>query len=178
MSKHYQYSSTHVNVPEPLASDLCGWSGRLTEQELFQDAEDASYGRERVPHVTILYGLYSTNPDSVREYLLDTEPFEVRLGSVAAFKNCKFDVLKIDVESEGLKNLHEKLTENCGFYFNYPCYKPHITIAYLRCGMTMPYEGNVIFEGKSFIAREVVFSSRNGGASVIPLGASVVDYCV
>lgn len=178
MGKHYQYSSTHVNVPEPLAGQLRGWSGRVSEEDLFQDEEDGSYGRERVPHATVLYGLYSADPDSVRDYLLNTDPFEIKLGRVSAFKNCKFDVLKIDVESEGLQDLHERLTENCGFFFNYPCYKPHITLAYLRCGRTTPYEGDDTFDGMSFMAHEVVFSGRDGSSHILPLGLGVADYCV
>jgi 2'-5' RNA ligase len=175
MGKH-PYSSTHVNVPEPLANQIRDWSARIAEPELFKNEEHT--GRELAPHATILYGLYSTNPDSVKEYLQHAEPFEVTLGVVGAFKNCKFDVLKIEVESDGLQTLHEKLTENCGFYSNYPCYRPHVTLAYLRCGMTMPYEGDTMFEGMSFTVREVVFSGRNGtGSCIIPLG-NFTDYCV
>jgi 2'-5' RNA ligase len=168
----YEYSSTQINLPEELSKRIIKWGKKsIPNEDVFRDPSDPSFGREDEIHVTVLYGLHDTQPDEIREFLAKEAPIEVRLGDVTIFKsNDKFDVVKVDVFGPDLHRLNRSLRSNFRYTTNFPMYKPHVTIAYVRKGRADQFSGADVFKGEGFVANEIQFSSRNGDKTSIHLG--------
>lgn len=162
----YDRSSTQYDFPEIVADRVMRWSKKNVPDSIL--GED---GREDEIHVTVLYGLFTTNSSEVEDIIkkYNIEPFEVRLSLITAFLNGGQDVLKVDVESSGLHNLHKLLRENLKNDNKYPEYRPHLTIAYLKKGEAENYIGRDDFQGITCKVNSIVFSSRTGDKIEIPL---------
>lgn len=107
--------------------------------DLYTEEGDDSYGREKDPHVTILYGLHDDIKDEEIEVDIKAikEP-KIAFKNISSFNNDKFDVLKFDVESKDLTKLNKTFTEY-PHTNKFPDYHPHCTIAYLKVGKAAKY---------------------------------------
>lgn len=170
MNTRYVYSSTQVNLPTPLASKIISWGEEcISDDDLFVDPNDISFGREDETHVTILYGLHSERPDDVRRLLTGVDSFEIELGKVSLFTwNNKFDVVKIEAFSDELHRLN-KLLSRLPSTQMFPIYKPHVTIAYVKKGSCDKLANNMDFVGKTWMPESVIFSTKQGIKTAIPL---------
>jgi 2'-5' RNA ligase len=160
----YDYSSTHIDVPEPLASELIDWGKKkIKDADIFVSQTDTSFGREDEMHVTVLYGIHSDLPDEVTKIVSGQNKISVKLGDIDVFTNPeKFDVVVVKVISDDLNDLNEKLTKHVEFTNKYKEYKPHITLAYVKKGKGWKYHGLDKWRGKEFDTDYVIFSSKNG----------------
>jgi hypothetical protein len=173
----HSFSSTQVNLYEPLKSKILALADKIPDEELSGD------GRESEPHITVRYGLHTDDPRPVVDVLKDCAPIRYTLGAVSIFVvddndsqrgGDQYDVVKVDVESPGLVELNRRLgilpcTDT------HPTYHPHVTIAYVKPGLGRKYAGSADFSKQlSAKASEVVFSNREGAKTFIPLagGAS------
>lgn len=171
---NYDYSSTQVNLESTLASRIMGWGeSNIPDEDLYTDDDDK--GRENNPHVTLLYGIVSQEPNEVIELLSNEKgAVKAKLGKVSLFENSDdYDVVKIGVESEDLARLHGKIADNIENESDFPEYKPHVTIAYVTRGSGNLYSGSSKFEGTEMSFDEVVFSSPDGERTLIALKQSV-----
>lgn len=159
----YEYSSTHILLPDSLTTEIIVWGEvNIEDQDLFAMLGDFAFGREYEPHVTILHGLHLHTPDEIVKIIDGSPTFDVRLGRISIFTGSDlYDVVKIDVYSEGLRNLHNKLSRLPHTRF-YPVYKPHVTIAYVKKDMGDRHIGNKTFDGKVWQPETLVFSSKRG----------------
>lgn len=113
--KDYDYSSTQVNLPGDIARRIIAWGKANIPDELLSSTDygggSATDGRETDIHVTVLYGLHADGPGDVQRVVKDAAlgPVTLRLGKVSVFEREDFDVVKIDVKSEGLATLNERL---------------------------------------------------------------------
>lgn len=99
-------------------------------------------GREDEPHVTVLYGIHTSDADKVKESLLkaDIQECKFRMGGLGIFENDDFDVLIRHVdEISKLKELRDQLIEDLETTITFPDYKAHATIAYLKKGKGKEY---------------------------------------
>lgn len=168
----YDYSSTQVNLPEPLARDVIRWGRReIPEKDILHDPNDKTFGRELEPHVTVLYGIHTEKPVLIRKLLKDQQQFEIELGKISVFENDTFDVVKIEVKSADLVRLNRMFNEHLYTTQIYPEYKPHVTVAYLHPGCGGKYDGDKYFQGKIFMATDVVFSAWSGEKTTIRMKA-------
>lgn len=104
---------------------------------LIPDHHLVGIGREPDPHITVLYGLHDHHPKGAQDVLAGFHAPQVRFGRVSHFSNPKFDVLKIDVHSPDLDDMHQalrKLPNTQKFD-----YKPHTTVAYVKRGLGSHY---------------------------------------
>ena len=93
------------------------------------------YGREEEPHVTIKFGLTQTySQEQMGEMLKGIKPFYINIREMDVFQNPKFDVVKLNVEGEGLHQLRSKF-DQLPNTDEHPVYHPHITLAYVIPGM-------------------------------------------
>ena len=105
------------------------------------DLSDDDYkSLEMEQHTTILYGLRDdVTVDDLKELVLPLKEYETVCYGSSLFENEKFDVLKMTAHNDNLYKTNEKVRKNCEYKNDYPDYKPHITIAYLKPGMGKKY---------------------------------------
>jgi len=168
----YEFSSTHILLPDNLANEIFTWGEEnVKEDDLYSEINGAVFGRETEHHVTVLGGLHLSVPDEVRKLVEGIPDIEVQLGAVSIFTtNDLYDVVKIDVKSEGLRNLHKKMCRLPHTKF-YPSYKPHVTIAYIKKDRCDKLVGQTPFVEK-WLAQSLVFSSKRGNKTIISFKAT------
>lgn len=104
---------------------------------------DGTYGLEENPHITILYGLHD---DVKLEDMFNFVVSEIKsptfeVTEVSYFEPDEYDVLKFTVKSDDLTTINKKLTDTFPYTTDFPEYKPHLTIAYLKKGTAKKYKG-------------------------------------
>ncbi len=165
-AKRHEWSSTQINLPEPIAKAIQEFAAKIPDEEIGEE------GREDDSHVTILYGIDTEDSDVAAVAFHGQRPVKVKLGRLSLFKNDDADVLKLDVDSPDLIDLNEEIRGLLPHVEKQMKYVAHATVAYLKPGEGDKYVGKSVpgASGKKFTADTVVFSSKNGSRSEIPLG--------
>lgn len=127
-----KFGCAMVPLPREAAERLRELGSMIRDEDLADD------GRESEPHVTVRYGLHSTDVAEVLRLMKGVGPIEMKLGRVSVFRGAEcgkdFDVLKIDVDSPALVQLHDDLG-NLPHTDTHADYCPHATIAYVKAGL-------------------------------------------
>ncbi len=149
-------------------------------------AED---GKELRFHITVKYGLHTQAPADVQAVVqqwVGSQPstsIEAFLGAATLFAadeatmqrgGATSDVLKLDVQSEGLASLNRLLSEKLEHTDTYPTYFPHLTIAYLKPGLGQKYVG-LGLRGWRVLLNKLTFSDRDGRETIIDLWGRPTD---
>jgi 2'-5' RNA ligase len=117
--------------------------GGIDPKDVYIKPYDDSYGLEDKPHVTILYGIHEEEIDP--EVLLgviqdDMEPVTVMIEEIGMFETPDYDVVKYDVPvTDQLKKYRNKFETSFSNTQDYPEYKPHVTLAYVKPGKGKKY---------------------------------------
>lgn len=168
---NYDSSSVIINLPPELAQSIVNWSRyRINSANEYVNAAENIYGIQWGPHVTCFYGLHTANPLDVMNVIEQGSigPFEMTLGPISLFSKPEYDVVKIEIESPGLRMLHTAI----GSLPNsneYPDFKPHLTLAYVKPGWANNLMGDTSFAGLVVKADRVEFSNYNGVRTALPL---------
>lgn len=167
----YSYSSTQINLPDDVAKQVISWGqDNLEDEDVYTDPDDASLGREDEIHATVLYGLHTSVPTSIKKRLKGEKGFDCKLGAIKKFDTRpEYDVLYVDIKASGLHRLHRVL-KDLPHTSNYRDYRPHVTIAYVKKGRGDKYLGKKDFADIQFHIDEIIFSSKEGKKTVIDLG--------
>ena len=170
--KTYDFSSTYIDLPHELSQSLIHWGREeIANEELFEDPEDPSFGREKNPHITVLYGLLAAGPEKFRYFFTTQKTVPIKLGRISIFDdNERFDVVKVEVTSPELRQLNAALREKFPHHQTYQNYRPHATIAYVKKGNGDRHKGSDFFLGQEFRAKEIIFSARTGEKYTMSLG--------
>lgn len=132
--KHKNHKNEFGCVMVNLELDTTKWKnllGLIDDKDLYIPENDKSFGKEKSPHITILFGLHADVSDEEIEKEVDKiKAPEFKLNKISIFKNDLFEVIKFDVESEDLVKLNKRFSK-------FPHtktfdYHPHCTIAYLK----------------------------------------------
>lgn len=162
-------------VDESTATKILEFNKKLIkEKDLYHKINEKGedeFGREKECHVTIRYGFTKDlNELDIRQLLKGHKEFLVELNDLDIFDtNPEFDVVKFNVNSSTLNQLNEL----SGIYPNksdYPDYKPHITLAYVKKG-TFPHKKKIKLE---IPIKSVCYSPISGGKSHFQLEESNV----
>lgn len=167
----YEYSSTQLDLPKGASRDVISFGLKIPDNLLKIDPEEDLKGREENPHITVLYGLDTKDCKEVKKAVGKMEPITVTLGDISFFSNKdkEYDVLKVDVKSNELKQLNDRLNNRLSSSgATFKDYKPHITIAYMEKGTGRFLDGNPYFNGKKITFTELTFSSSDGNCEYIP----------
>jgi hypothetical protein len=143
----YKRSTTQIDLPKEIGGHIIQWGElNIADEDLYIDEKDGC-GRETEQHVTVLYGLTDATPPEALTHIVETtKPFLVEFGGVSIFENEKYDVIKLDVISEELHNLHMEIRRSCPNENKFPDYIPHCTIAYVQKGKGKKYAGQDVFK--------------------------------
>jgi len=157
-----------IGFPGVLAKRIKGWCKENVPSKEVSTKGDAK-GRENQIHCTVKYGLHTNNVKEIEGVLDGFGKFSVRLGSISRFTSSDdFDVLKIEIESEKLRELH-KLFSNLPNEDKHKEYKPHATISYIDKGSSYSLSGDNTFSGEKFEVDEIIFSPVVGNKTNLKL---------
>lgn len=175
----YSYGCILARFGEPLAGAIRAWGDTIPDELVFDD-EDGELGREDKPHVTVKYGLHTSDTDEVLSKVSGWPPFEVTLGKTSVFHgDGDYVVLKLSVQSRDLVALNRHVSRVFEVTDTYPEYKPHATIAYMVRKPEDPYYYQQFFtdnfEGMTATIDELEFSAADGRKVPIPLTGSSND---
>lgn len=111
---------------------------KINKDDLYEDPNDDSYGLENNPHVTLLYGLHSdVSVDHVsnviNQFSDDLDTVNVKFSNISLFKPGNYEVLKFEAKSPLLTKINKELVK-LPYTSDFPDYKPHMTVAYLKPG--------------------------------------------
>lgn len=118
--------------------------------------DEPGHGLERETHITVMYGIDDCyKPHEVYE-AIDLYPVEFKVKKLSLFENEKFDVLKFDITSPDLHDIHYQIDEKLDCSGNkFPKYHPHMTVAYLK-----PGTGKYYLDLKTYINNKKYESGR------------------
>jgi len=115
----------------------------IDEKDLYEDPEGIEeFGLEKEPHLTIIYGIHSSENDQnkIIKKLEKYKPINLKMNGVSMFETDKYDVIKIDIKpSDELLKYRKDLIDNTINTQTYPDYHPHMTIAYVKKGKGKKY---------------------------------------
>lgn len=141
----YEYDCLMLDVVLP---DELNAANTIDEADLYtEEGKEERYGLETDPHVTIMYGLHNNEYDvkeleeDVKAMVSSMEDSTVTFNvtGIGIFENEKYDVVKYDVESLDCNALNAHIQEVYPFTSDYPDYKAHMTIAYVKKGEGSKY---------------------------------------
>lgn len=163
---NYEYGCLmlYVNLP-----NWDKFTSQIDKDDLYEPTSER-YGIETEPHATILYGIHKDVDDEEVVALfsdLNSSDFDLNVEGLDCFFNPEYDVLKMNLDSNKLRQLN-KLATRLPHTTTFPDYKPHITVAYLKNGKGKNYmEPN--FKMKIDTIDKIVYSKPNGEKIDIPL---------
>lgn len=164
----YSHSAVMVRFPDILANRIKAWCKKNIPSKDVSTDGDAK-GRENQIHCTVKFGLHTNNIEKIEEILDGFGKFSVRLGSISRFTSSDdFDVLKIEIESEKLQELH-RLLSDLPNDDKFKEYKPHATISYIEKGSSYSLSGDSTFSGEQFEVNEIIFSPAVGNKTTLKL---------
>lgn len=111
----------------------------INEEDVYKP-EDKTYGIEKSPHITLLYGLHKdVSKEDVKDAIdkFKGKEISIKVDGVGIFENEEFDVVKLNI----IGNLDDINKELCKLPHtnDYPDYKPHMTISYVNKGTSKKY---------------------------------------
>ncbi len=108
----YKYSSTQCTLSTADAEPILAYVNSIPESHIYTDEADPTLGREKEPHVSILYGIHDADPTQVIACMKDVSPINLTLGALGSFSDPEkdYDVLYISVESPDLEKACALLT--------------------------------------------------------------------
>lgn len=155
----YSYGCVMVEVPVKNWKEITQF---IETDDLYEEKDDSTYGIQNNPHLTLLYGLHENVTDEQVKSVFDNfnEQINIEIEGIDIFENEKFDVVKFNVKKTNtLQNIFDKLSEFPNSN-EYPDYKPHITIAYVKSGTGKKYV-NPNYKYKVEDATEITYSKPN-----------------
>ncbi len=166
---NYEYSCVLFRMPKTLSKNILAWGrSNISNSDLY--TEEAKYGRENEIHVTVKYGLHTADARKIKNLINDFGSFAIALGDVSRFvpDDKDYDVVKINVDSKELSELHRKFGELPNTD-EHDIYRAHCTVAYVKKGCCSTLSGNTDLKGKAAKIKNLTFSSHTGEKTEIDL---------
>lgn len=152
----YDFSSVQMDFPDDIAEEIRNWCQSNISGDML-----AADGRENHMHVTVKYGLHTTDFTAVREIFKNVKPIKVKLGKINLFEADDYDVVKIDVISPELHKLNRIISNAFEVTDTHPKYLPHCTIAYVKKEYGPCFNGLTDFEGREVVLDSILFSGKD-----------------
>jgi 2'-5' RNA ligase len=127
-------------------------------------------------HITVLYGIHSSDFSEFRKAVLDSgiKEIKVELGKINKFsKDEHTDVIYVEVSPDyNLTALRGFLKNNLKNTQTHEEYHPHVTLAYVKRDSCDHLIGNETFKGTKLNFSSITFSDKDGNKQVHYMGDS------
>lgn len=134
-------------------------SDQIEESDIYTEE---GYGIETEPHVTLLYGFDPGVKESeIKKIINEIDFSSVKIHNISLFENEDYDVLKFTATSSTLSVANEKLRD-LPHKNDYPDYKPHLTVAYLKSGKGKKYVEKFSSMEWNLKPKNVIYSKPGG----------------
>lgn len=166
----YKFGNTQAGIPAGSAAA----KGLAAARSAIAKGDLAGDGLEEDPHVTLRYGIQGEDTDRIREFLERQQPFDATLGKTDIFPpSANSDgagVVVAPIESAELHRLNTEIERHGDFKASdFPDYKPHATIAYVKPEAAEKYRGMAETEGQRFRIASIDISKRDGSKETVQL---------
>jgi 2'-5' RNA ligase len=145
----------------------------INDDDLYEDPEGIEkYGREMTPHLTLFYGIHSSENDKEKiiKKLEKYKPIELEIGEIGIFEGDKFDVIKIAVKpTKELLNYRKDLLDNTKNTQTYNEYHPHLTICYVKKGKGKEYIKKIKIDEMKLVFDTIKYSDYKYNKKTIKL---------
>lgn len=158
----HSYSCLMADVPDELSQKILQWNKQNIPESILWTKEEG-HGREDIPHITVKWGLIHDKPErGLKKILKDTKPIVATLGKISLFEADDYDVVKIEVHSDGLHKLHQRIKDTVPNEETHPTYHPHLTLAYVKKGQGKQFVGKRPLSGNesNFEIKRLTFSDK------------------
>ena len=185
-SSDYSLGCVMIEVDVKNWKEICSY---IQPEDVYYDPQDPTYGIQENPHVTLFYGFHKeVTTEQVSDIIDDVmyewrnqgledfdyndvsdriaiehasdKPIEIEIDGIDIFENEKFDVVKFNVvKTDILQKLFDALSKLPNSN-EYPDYKPHMTIAYVKSGTGKKYV-KPVYKHK-FESNTLCYSKPNG----------------
>lgn len=149
--------------------DIEDWDRMLAMIDTDDIYDTPAHGLEYHPHVTILFGfLPDVKEEAIKEEISKlkiSEPITLTVTGISHFSGTDCDPVKFDVVSPYLNRLHEYF-KKFPHVEDFPEYRPHITIAYVKRGKGAKYD-HVFRHGMVLKSKTFHFSDKDKNSLVI-----------
>jgi 2'-5' RNA ligase len=157
----HKYGCVMVEIPVSNWDEI---TSSIDPEDVYNESEDGeTHGIQENPHVTILYGLHDNVTQEMVKSVFEgfTGSINIEVDGIGVFENKDYDVVKFNVNPDGaLQELHDELSKFPNSY-QFPDYKPHITLAYIKKGLGKKYIRNDYkYEVKN--VNKICYSLSNG----------------
>lgn len=167
----HTYSWVGIDVPPEIGDFILDWGRLNIAEDVLYFGEDGDGGFEENSHVTLKYGLLEPVPsECLRKIVATMQPFVLTLTHISLFRQEDHDVVKINVDSPGLRRLNARVSAGRPHADKWPSYRPHVTVGYVKKGAAEQFDGTNIFQvedavSPSFVAYSVSFRGKDGEQS-------------
>lgn len=160
----HSYGCLMAVIPESLAKKVRDFGKAIPDDRIFDDGTGEK-GRQKEVHITVKYGIHTSDVAEVLNVIEKVKPLKAVLGKTTVFWNENI-VIKVAVQSQDLTKLNAKIRRELKCTDKYPDYKPHVTLAYVKKDEKDPYWFQQYlkndFEGVEVVIDELVFSTPDG----------------
>jgi len=173
-----EFSCVQLEAPKETADKVLEFSKSISDDEIYVDPKDPSFGREEEPHVTLKFGLHTDESKDLEPVLKGEKVLTAKLGKTDIFaskEGAPYDVVYVTIESEDLKRLNKKISDSMEHTDTQPEYIPHMTVAYVKPGVGEKYKGKDTLEGTEVAFDKVQFSGKDKQKTDIALEAIVAE---
>ncbi len=161
MGHKHEYGCIMAILEQSFAEKVVKLGKKLIPNEILYEEPGEEFGREMEPHITIKFGLTKIySKEKMGEAISKIKPFQVTLIGISIFQNEKFDVVKIDAESEKLKR-YNKIFSKLPNEDEHPIYHPHLTLAYVFSGSGKKFE-NKFHNPIEVLISQIKYSNPEG----------------
>lgn len=140
----YSYSTTQAIYDAEVTRDLLDFiHEQIDQDDVYESEEEGIKGKERKPHITLLYGIKEQTPNILKlEQLIQNHPAMNHVGwlGLGKFEAKTHDVLIIEIDSPEAHELFADLMQLYPDNANsFPDYHPHTCLAYMQKGKADKY---------------------------------------
>lgn len=128
-------------APLPDSPEIKALQDLIPEDALYEP-NNYKYGREEHSHITVLFGIVTEEIKPIQDTVQDIGTIKITFEKkISIFSKDEYDVVKVGVESKQLTKMNKALTNNLVVDNDFPDYKPHLTIAYVKKGLGKDFDG-------------------------------------